>query len=210
MTGHLHLDAVRRLPTGGRTLAVPKHVAIVPRRANHRATAKLKFRRRRRVRRRRGSRSFRFLPLLRVIIIHRSGPALERASNHARFVGPRLRVGQALDQTGRVPHPGVFTPPQKLLPQPSATHLAVPAPEPDPLRGVRVVEPHERVVVRVQQTVLQPELRELVQPHAVVIHEGGVGRNEAHGDAARRALRRDGQTRGTRADDQDVHGGVRG
>ena len=182
--GHLHLDAVRRLPSGRGTLVVAKHVAVVPRAAHHHPRANLERR----------ARSIRH-PLL----------VVERPAHHGRFALVRVAMHELIDETRRVLHPRGEAPVEELLAKASTAHLAVSATQTEPLRRVRVVEPHQRIIVLVQQRVLQPELRELVQPDAVVVHEGGVGRDETDGHASLGHLRRDGAPRGTRADNEHVH-----
>ena len=59
-----------------------------------------------------------------------------------------------------------------------------------------------------QEAVGEAEFLKLVQPHAVVVDEGRIGRDEAHADAAVRHLRGDREARGPGAHDEHVHGRV--
>jgi hypothetical protein len=135
-------------------------------------------------------------------VVARAGE--KRPGHHARLARRAVAVRQRVHQPREVFHTRVFTPPQQLLAQPAAAHLPVPSSEGYPTRGVGVVEPHESLVVLVQEAVLQPEVFELVEPDAVVVHERRVRRDEAHGDAAFRHLRGDREPRGPGADDEDV------
>ena len=115
---------------------------------------------------------------------------------------------ELVHQPRGVSHPGGFTPRHELLAQPAAAHLAVPAVQADTRGRVPIVEPHERVVVLVEEAVGETEFLEFVEPDSVVVDKGGIGRDEADGDVAGRHLRGDREARGSGAHDKDVHDSV--
>ena len=121
---HLHLDAVRRLPTRSRSVLVLQHVPVVTRAAHHNLGGHVE----------------------RHVV---AAVPLDRAADDGEFAFFRVSVFELVHETGRVANARRLAPREELLAQPAAAHLAVRAVEADARGRVPVVEPHEGVVVLV-------------------------------------------------------------
>ena len=164
-----HFDAVRRLPARRRSLLVAQHLSVVTGTGDDEA----------RIERERDC-------LLRTFLFNelrflRLGSVVDqRASHFCELILTRVAVAHEIHQTWHVLDASRRTLVQQVVSQSLTAHLSVRTSERVTSSRIRVIKPYERVFILVKQAVLEAELLELIQPHAIVVHKRSVGRNQSN------------------------------